>query len=491
MGAYTPTAREYLRVSKDKSGRMRSVAETHEENAEHAEREGWILGEPYAEEKAIGASKHSIGVRAGFESLVADLEAGRFGAEILIMWASSRGSRRLSEWARFLELLQDNKVKLYITSHSRLYDLSHWRDMRTMQEDGSDNEAEIAKMRVAVIRGLTANATNGEPHSVVNVGLQVIRDPRTGKRTGWEIDETKAPLIEELFRRVHAGDSFKSIERDWASRGYLNGAGKPYSAQHLRDLATKAAYTGLRKHKGQLIEATWPAIVPRALWWEVQRILSGPSHQNPARRPGRAHYVYSRIIRCDVCGEPLTIQAANKYYTKNGRRHRRKTVPLVYRCRHVDIKKDEVDEILDAAIVKYLSHPDIYQRVYTSDHSERVDAIEARLARARAELDEAEREEPATVHEARALGKLVEGLTRRITEDEQALRKLTVPAPLAAMIAPGEDVAARWKNASVAVKRRVATIVLSSEHLGEVRITQARTWQPPVIDRIEWRQTGG
>jgi site-specific DNA recombinase len=38
--------------------------------------------------------------------LIADLEQDRFGAQVLMIWESSRGSRRVGEWVRLLELCE-------------------------------------------------------------------------------------------------------------------------------------------------------------------------------------------------------------------------------------------------------------------------------------------------------------------------------------------------------------------------------------------------
>ena len=40
-------AREYLRVSLDKSGRERSQDEQHQDNQRVADEHGWTLGDPY------------------------------------------------------------------------------------------------------------------------------------------------------------------------------------------------------------------------------------------------------------------------------------------------------------------------------------------------------------------------------------------------------------------------------------------------------------
>ena len=90
----TIIAREYLRVSQDRSGRQRSVEETHDDNQRAATAQGFTLGEPYREQHAVSASRYSTKTRDAFRQLLADLEADRFGAQVLILWESSRGSRR-------------------------------------------------------------------------------------------------------------------------------------------------------------------------------------------------------------------------------------------------------------------------------------------------------------------------------------------------------------------------------------------------------------
>jgi DNA invertase Pin-like site-specific DNA recombinase len=97
MSSTTQTAREYLRVSQDRSGRARSVEEQHEDNLRAAEAHGFsINGESYSD-IALSASRYATKVRGGFARLMGDLEHGRFGADLLVIWESSRGSRRVGD----------------------------------------------------------------------------------------------------------------------------------------------------------------------------------------------------------------------------------------------------------------------------------------------------------------------------------------------------------------------------------------------------------
>ncbi|MEO7194767.1 MAG: hypothetical protein ABIZ05_08090 [Pseudonocardiaceae bacterium] len=56
-----------------------------------------MLGEDSYRDESVSASRFSRKVRGGFDALIVDLEADRFGAQVLMIWESSRSSRRVGE----------------------------------------------------------------------------------------------------------------------------------------------------------------------------------------------------------------------------------------------------------------------------------------------------------------------------------------------------------------------------------------------------------
>src|SRR4051794_30031468 len=133
----TTTGREYLRVSLDRSGRARSLEEQHNDNLEAARARDVMLEQAYRDE-SISASRYSRKARDGFGQLLADLEKGRFGAEELWLWESSRGSRKVREWVTLIESCEAQRVRIHVTSHGRTYDPSNSRDRRSLLEDAVD-----------------------------------------------------------------------------------------------------------------------------------------------------------------------------------------------------------------------------------------------------------------------------------------------------------------------------------------------------------------
>jgi DNA invertase Pin-like site-specific DNA recombinase len=481
-------ATEYLRVSKDASGRLRSVDEQDTENRQAAEAHGWTLTAPYVENGAASASRYARRRRVGFDKLVADLEAGRFGAEVLILLEPSRGSRRLSEWARFLELLEDHGVQLHVTSHGRTYDLANARDRRSLHEDGTDSAYESDKVSQRARRAQRAQAAAGRPNGAVPFGYIRRYDPVTRRLVSQEPVPAEAKIVRELFDRIAAGHSFRSIARDWEARGVRTRSGKVFTPPHLRSMAAKNLYVGERVHRPAdgpptVTDALWPAVVPRALWLAVQRRLAEPGRQPAKPRPGGAKHLLSMIARCDRCSGPLAVT-----YRKDGG-------PVEqYYCRDrgcVRVDKAGLDDLAEKMIVAYLARPDNVERL-TADtgHDEALDAVRTEIAGVRAELDDLAdqvgRGEVSATLAARAEPAILERL--RGAEAREA--DLSTPSQLRGLISPGKDVARRWQAAPMSTKRTVARMLLVPEVIGELRITRSPTpgKRCPVGGRVTWRK---
>lgn len=324
--------REYLRVSYDRSGRERSQDEQHDENVTAAESIGVTLGLPYREAGSKSASRYARKTRDDFARLLADLGAGRFGAEVLVLWESSRGSRKVGEWVELIDLCEQQGVTIFVTTHGREYKPDNARDRRSMLEDAVDSEYESAKGSARGKRAAAATARAGLPHGRIAYGYTRRYDERTRKIIAQEPHPDEAPNVTELFARLKEGHSFKAIARDFAARGVLNKSGRPFSPAHLRTLALNPSYSGMRVHRvgsqaqargaAEMnnpevfqVEATWPALVSRADYLAVQRILCDPKRLTA--RPGRAKHLLSMTARCDVCGSVL---ATTMKYRRRGLR---------------------------------------------------------------------------------------------------------------------------------------------------------------------------
>jgi DNA invertase Pin-like site-specific DNA recombinase len=485
----TLLAREYLRVSFDKSGRERSNDEQHGDNERAAAEHAWTLAKPYRDTGS--ASRYATKRRDGFDRLVADLEADRFAAQVLILWESSRGSRRLSEWARFLELLEERGVRVHVTTHGRTYDLTNPRDRRTLHEDGVDSEYESGKISTRAKRAQAANAANGKPHGRVPYGYRRTYDPTNGRLLGQEPEPEEAKIIVELYDRLLAGHSLKSIARDFAARGIASRNGVPFKPETLRPMALAPLYAGWRSHvpgdmsrqerlrRSTLVEATWPPLVDRATFQAVQAKLNDPSRTT--LRPGRARHLLSMIARCDVCGDVVVATFRDK-----GRRQ--------YQCRgggHIRIDADDLDTLADAAILTFLTNPANVDKLTDADVSEALAAARAEVAAVSAERDElADRLGRGEVSVALA-ARAEAGITERLRAAQRRVEELSTPSALRGLIGPGDDVEARWDAAPISARREVVRLLLAPGLVGQLRVQRVARHtggvRVPVAERVTWR----
>lgn len=489
----TIRARDYLRVSLDRSGRARSLAEQHADHQRVAEEQGWSLDEDSYRDASVSASRYSRKSRGGFDRLIADLEHDRFGAHVLMIWESSRGSRRVGEWVNLLELCERRSVRIHVHTHNRTYDPANGRDRRSLLEDAVDGEYESSKLSARLRRAVAANAVAGRPGGRIPYGYRRVFDPQTRQLVAQEPEPSEAPVVAELYRRLVAGHSLHAIARDFEARGIRTRSGLVFSPQHLRSLALCPTYTALRAHRpgtgprspgrhtpvavSEMYEGQWPPLVSRAEWLAVQRLLSAPERKTS--RPGRGKHLLSLIARCGRCGGTVAVA--------HWRGHPE------YFCRTkgcVRIPQADVDQIAEQVMLAYLARPEVIEtlRAGEQDDDRELSKVRDQLATVRARHDE--------LAEALAAGTLSVALAARsepailaeIERLEKREKELATPSALRGLIEPGEDVARRWATAPMSTRREIARLLLTPKLIGELRITPSPTpgHRVPAEERIQW-----
>lgn len=469
------TVREYLRVSLDRSGRERSNDEQHQDHERMAEQHGWTLGEPYRD---VGsASKYGNGKRDGYAKLVGDLEAGRFGADVLLIWESSRGSRKVSEWARMVELCEARGVMIAVCTHGRVYDPANARDARTLHEDSSDAQYETGKMSERIRRSAAANAETGRYHGRIPYGYRRTRDPDTGRTTAQVADPAEAPIVRELVQRLRKGETLNAVAVDFERIGHRTRTGRPWRPEHLRDLALRPVYAGIRVHRGKEYPGTWPPLVTPADFYAVRSLLTAPERRTV--RPGKGKHLLSQIARCDVCGGKLVAMLRDpdnpRYHCHDGG--------------HVTVSKPELDDLAERVICEYLARDDVYEALTATGTDEQaIQSVRDELGALRSRLGEIADQVADGAMTAALAARAEQRITTRVAELQARERELITPPALAGFITPGKDVGRRWKAAPIAARREVARILLSPGLLGELRVGRVGRGRAgvPAHERVTW-----
>jgi DNA invertase Pin-like site-specific DNA recombinase len=424
-----------------------------------------------------------------------DLRGGRFGADVLWLWESSRGSRKVGEWVELIEECERNSIVIRVTTHGRFYDPRNARDRRSLLEDAVDSEYESSKVSHRTSRTAAAAAAEGRPHGQIPYGYRRVYHEETRAFIGQYPHPVEAPVVAELFERIAAGHSLRSIARDFAERGIEKRSGGPFSPAHLRVVAINPSYAGLRVHQpgrkaryqhdrtGQRItKGVWEGIVSEALFYAVQEILTNPARRTS--RPGRANNLLSMIARCAVCESVL----AASY--RNGR----EVGIRYYQCHAkgcVKVRADDLDEMVTSTVVAYLARQDVYQALQQESDDENDD-----LAAVRDDIADIKRQ-LSDLASAYARREITVGFVARseppllaeLAKVEQREQELLTPSVLRGIIAPGADIAEQWTTMPISARRELLRLLLRPDILGTVTVSRRpnggrreRTY--PVRDRV-------
>lgn len=473
---------EYLRVSHDRSGRERSNNEQQNDN-----RGAWPFqfGKVYRDTGS--ASEYAQKTRDDFDDLIADIEHGRFGAQVLVLWENSRGSRRVGEWVELIDLCKLHGIRIAITTHHRVYDPANPRDRRSLIDDANDAEFESAKISERITRAVRQGAGHGRPHGRIPYGYRSVYDPDTGRLLRREPKPTEAAVVLEVYERIAQGHSLHAIAKDLASRAVERKDGQSFTPTGLRELVHADLYRGKRAHRPggrrngvtraqydrekQVVDGMWPAIVPEPLWLQVKRILTNPARKTT--RPGRGKHLASFRTYCDACDSPLsaTYNSDQRYY----RCHKKGCVR---------ISADELDTYIDGVVVGYLSRPDIAERMVAPDSADAdLEAVSLQVAEIRVELDDLYdnvARGPGNGGVTASMAARAEpGIVARLKAAEALEQQLSTPSILRGLIDPGADVAQRWKSAELSTRREIIRILLAPTMIGQLRVK-------PIL-KVGWR----
>lgn len=486
------TGREYLRVSFDRSGKEKSQGEQHDENVAAASSLGITsFGKPYNDTGSASRHARRTTTRDDFDRLSADLESGHFAADVLVMWESSRGSRKVGEWDALLDACEAAQVSIMVTTHHRVYDPSNPRDRRSLLEDAVDSAYESDKTSMRVKRSMAKLAADGHPHGVTPFGYLRTYHPLTREFVSQDEHPDEAPIVKELFERLASGESLTAIARDFEQRGVRSRGtekrpGRPFAAQMLRQMALSPVYAGQRVHspieRGRahsdgpvtIYDAKWPPLIDDATFYAVRTRLLDPARSTT--RPGSGKWLLSVMTRCDVCGGPLAVKFPA--WAKKARRY----ICQAKGC--VNIDADALDAWAEDKVLDVLSRPDNIKRLVPPNDAPALAAARDVAARVRAEHQDLVRRVGAGELSPTLAAGAEPGILARLSEAETEVQRLLVPTGLSTLIQPGPKVRQQWAAMPMSSKRETARLLFSKGVLGVLSIAGATKRSEPVRARV-------
>lgn len=368
----------YCRISFDWEGEGRGVQRQLEDCLAIAKRLGWTVIDHYIDNDA-GASRYSKKkVRAQYNRLLADIEAGRIDA--VVIWMEDRLQRQVIEVAEFLKVCDQAGVKR-IASAGGEFDLSD-PDQRTMLYiKAAMAEAEIEKMSKRMRRRNQEAAEHGLRHLG---GRRPYGETWRGKQAVSEAQAAEErEHIREAVRRLIAGDSLRGIVTDWEKRKIRSQFGSYWRNVNLRKMLLSPRLVGMREYNGQLIRGDWEPIISMEEWLAVKAILEDPSRYR-YERGGVAKHLLSGMVYCGQCGNKLSVRKVRGkrvYYCS--------PVAPGGGCNKISRAAEPLEELITEAIFR-AAESDLFKRLAAQEEDDPTAQLYEQLARDQGLLDRLE-----------------------------------------------------------------------------------------------------
>ncbi|HWJ65367.1 MAG TPA: recombinase family protein [Nocardioides sp.] len=443
----------YLRVSLDATGEGLAVDRQREACLSIVASRGWNLVGEYVDNSisATDAKKN----RPGYNSLVRDLEAGRFDALVCYdLDRLTRQPRQLEDWIDAadrgnLALVTANGEADLTTDAGRLFARIKLAVARSEVERKSVRQRDAARQRSEI----------GRPP----LGVRL-----TGYTPKGEIVPDEAEIVRQIFERFAEGAPLRGIARTLTEAGVSTRHGRPWNPSSIRTILTNPRYAGRAVYQGKETgkRGAWTPLVDDDLFERVQATLKDSSRRTQDGTERK--HLGSGIYLCAVCEQPLSAWSGQRYRCRHGG--------------HVNRAQRPVDRFVEAVLVERLGRPDLADLlagagVDTAPYLAEIDRQKRLIRRAEADYK-------AELIEAADLKSTREGARTALRAAEDALANLSRSSSAASVIG-SPDPAGAYLASDLTARRAVldffVTVRLRPGH------RYSRAFDPETVE-IEWRK---
>jgi DNA invertase Pin-like site-specific DNA recombinase len=357
----------YERLSRDKRGLSENVEIQREENREYAAEKGWtVVGE--FSDNDISASKFAAKEgqrkkeRPGYNALIKAIKAGE--VDLVLVTEMPRLYRQIEELLDLIRLAESTPLKGIETTSGNGYDLS--------TGPGVHNAISAVNNAVLESRQISDRTKRKKKAQAKAGGYHGGKRPYGYEKDGITVVEAEAAVIREVFRRVLASESLKSIARDLNRRGVPTSTGKLWHSAQLRKTISTHRMKGVRIHNGVEYPAQWPAIIDPETWERLQLIFRAEDRLGRAKNHTGRSYLLTGTLQCGSCGGRLVGNPTGGVRNKNQKRYgcvTRDSRGVQVGCGKVARLAEPLERLVSAAVLDVLDSPQMGQMLASASEN--------------------------------------------------------------------------------------------------------------------------
>ena len=314
-----------------------------------ANHQGIEIVEIYEDRAATGTNDR----RSGFQRMIKDAERGNW--EYVIVYTLDRFARDRYASAVYKRQLKDCGVKV-LSAMENISDDPTGVLMESLLEGLAEYYSKELSRKI--VRGMEDNASKCLCNGQIPFGY------RRGEDGRFAIDETEAPIVQDIYRRIRDGCRLADLIYDINARGIPNKRGNKWTYSTFNALLSNERYTGVYIYKNIRIPGGMPRIIEPALFDAVQMIMRTKKNPrkntalNPEeqasiprrRRQKNGIYYLTGKLFCGHCHSPMVgVSGRSKngplyyYYTCKGKR-------ADHKCQKKNVNRDYIEKFIATAL---------------------------------------------------------------------------------------------------------------------------------------------
>ena len=331
---------------------------------DYAEKEGYNIVGEYID-RAISAKTDD---RPQFQRVIHD--SGKKLFQGIIVYQLDRFARNRYDSAYYKNILKKNGVTV-ISAREMITDDASGILVEAMLEGMAEYYS--AELSQKVTRGMNINAEKG----LSNGGTTPLGYCIKNKR--YVLDEERAPIVREIFKKYADGWSIKKICDNLNERHLTTAKGMSFNKNSLHTMLKNRKYLGIYIFNGYEIPDGMPQIIDKDLFNKVQEKMLA-NKKAPARARAKAEYILSGKLFCGYCKEKMVGHSSNKiskkgiifnyYKCKNSGGQKPCKKKMVHKDYIEDIVVNECQKLLTSQNIRRIAKEVVKISLSMNDHSE-------------------------------------------------------------------------------------------------------------------------
>ncbi|NUQ95600.1 MAG: recombinase family protein [Streptomyces sp.] len=432
-----------VRISDDREGEGLGVGRQEADGRRHAELVGWNIAEVIVENDTSAFKRRRVKlpdgttalrvVRPGLRRSLSLLSSGE--RDGLMAYDLDRYTRDPRDLEDLIDLVEQQHVPVTSVTGSLRLD--------------TDADVTMARVMVAVANKSSRDTSRRVARKHEELANQGKPGGGGARRFGYERDgitvkPDEADAIKTMAQMVMAGSSYYDVAKYLNANGPRPVSAEQWSQRSVESILTGPRIAGLRVFRGEVVgAATWPAIIERGLWDELQAAIT--NHMGHRRRGKQTFKRWlTGLLFCSLCENRLTGWGSEYWCAtpKGG-------------CGGIAINAEKVEAEIERQLLAYLANPIVLARLRDA-----VSESSIATARADAAADELQLKELAGMWARRDLSFAEYQEARAIIaerlEQSRSLATSALPGIVRPLLA---DPAGGWAGLTAQGKREVAAAV--------------------------------